>query len=86
MQCFCNTIQNTSLWPLVLDAWFLYLKIMLNMYWIMCNFQEAERMFQTVDSETVHLPYERSDVLEIPVKALKYRCDIYLLFKKVSFI
>lgn len=46
----------------------------------MCNFQEAERMFQAVDSETVHLPYERGDVLEIPVKALKYRCDIYLLF------
>ncbi|XP_060104793.1 sodium bicarbonate cotransporter 3 isoform X3 [Heteronotia binoei] len=37
--------------------------------------EEAERMFQTVDSETVHLPYERSDVLEIPVKALKYSVD-----------
>ncbi|XP_077159875.1 sodium bicarbonate cotransporter 3 isoform X6 [Paroedura picta] len=37
--------------------------------------EEAERMFQTVDSETVHLPYERSDVLEIPVKALKYSID-----------
>ncbi|XP_066483231.1 sodium bicarbonate cotransporter 3 isoform X5 [Tiliqua scincoides] len=34
--------------------------------------EEAERMFQAVDSETVHLPYERGDVLEIPVKALKY--------------
>ncbi|XP_066483233.1 sodium bicarbonate cotransporter 3 isoform X7 [Tiliqua scincoides] len=37
--------------------------------------EEAERMFQAVDSETVHLPYERGDVLEIPVKALKYRSD-----------
>ncbi|XP_039199669.1 sodium bicarbonate cotransporter 3 isoform X7 [Crotalus tigris] len=34
--------------------------------------EEAERMFQAVDSETVHLPYERSEVLQIPVKALKY--------------
>lgn len=52
------------------------------MYWIMCNFQEAERMFQAVDSESVHLPYERGDVLEIPVKALKYRCDIPTIFNK----
>ncbi|XP_044305294.1 sodium bicarbonate cotransporter 3 isoform X9 [Varanus komodoensis] len=37
--------------------------------------EEAERMFQTVDSETVHLPYERGDVLQIPVKALKYSVD-----------
>nr|XP_028606556.1 sodium bicarbonate cotransporter 3 isoform X9 [Podarcis muralis] len=37
--------------------------------------EEAERMFQTVDSETIHLPYDRGDVLEIPVKALKYRSD-----------
>ncbi|XP_048367600.1 sodium bicarbonate cotransporter 3 isoform X6 [Sphaerodactylus townsendi] len=37
--------------------------------------EEAERMFQTVDSETVHLPFGRSDVLEIPVKALKYSVD-----------
>ncbi|XP_066483228.1 sodium bicarbonate cotransporter 3 isoform X3 [Tiliqua scincoides] len=37
--------------------------------------EEAERMFQAVDSETVHLPYERGDVLEIPVKALKYSVD-----------
>ncbi|XP_053119308.1 sodium bicarbonate cotransporter 3 isoform X11 [Hemicordylus capensis] len=37
--------------------------------------EEAERMFQAVGSETVHLPYERSDVLEIPVKALKYSID-----------
>ncbi|XP_042332492.1 sodium bicarbonate cotransporter 3 isoform X5 [Sceloporus undulatus] len=34
--------------------------------------EEAERMFQSVDSETVHLPFERGDVLQIPVKALKY--------------
>ncbi|XP_074840525.1 sodium bicarbonate cotransporter 3 isoform X8 [Carettochelys insculpta] len=34
--------------------------------------EEAERMLQTVDSETVHLPYEGGNVLEIPVKALKY--------------
>nr|XP_028606558.1 sodium bicarbonate cotransporter 3 isoform X11 [Podarcis muralis] len=37
--------------------------------------EEAERMFQTVDSETIHLPYDRGDVLEIPVKALKYSVD-----------
>ncbi|XP_058036127.1 sodium bicarbonate cotransporter 3 isoform X2 [Ahaetulla prasina] len=37
--------------------------------------EEAERMFQAVDSETVHLPYERSEVLQIPVKALKYSID-----------
>uniref|UniRef100_A0A8D2IPY0 Anion exchange protein n=1 Tax=Varanus komodoensis TaxID=61221 RepID=A0A8D2IPY0_VARKO len=37
--------------------------------------EEAERMFQTVDSETVHLPYERGDVLQIPVKALKYSSE-----------
>ncbi|XP_060637876.1 sodium bicarbonate cotransporter 3 isoform X3 [Anolis sagrei] len=37
--------------------------------------EEAERMFQTVDSETVHLPFERGDVLQIPVKALKYSVD-----------
>ncbi|XP_061443375.1 sodium bicarbonate cotransporter 3 isoform X6 [Rhineura floridana] len=37
--------------------------------------EEAERMFQTVDNETVHLPYEQGDVLEIPVKALKYSID-----------
>ncbi|XP_025023877.1 sodium bicarbonate cotransporter 3 isoform X5 [Python bivittatus] len=37
--------------------------------------EEAERMFQAVDSETVHLPYERGEVLQIPVKALKYRSD-----------
>ncbi|XP_053119309.1 sodium bicarbonate cotransporter 3 isoform X12 [Hemicordylus capensis] len=37
--------------------------------------EEAERMFQAVGSETVHLPYERSDVLEIPVKALKYSSE-----------
>ncbi|XP_033021109.1 sodium bicarbonate cotransporter 3 isoform X12 [Lacerta agilis] len=37
--------------------------------------EEAERMFQTVDSETIHLPYDRGDVLEIPVKALKYSID-----------
>ncbi|XP_075778114.1 sodium bicarbonate cotransporter 3 isoform X10 [Pelodiscus sinensis] len=34
--------------------------------------EEAERMLQTVDSETVRLPYEGGNVLEIPVKALKY--------------
>ncbi|XP_053266533.1 sodium bicarbonate cotransporter 3 isoform X1 [Podarcis raffonei] len=37
--------------------------------------EEAERMFQAVDSETIHLPYDRGDVLEIPVKALKYSVD-----------
>ncbi|XP_067326327.1 sodium bicarbonate cotransporter 3 isoform X5 [Anolis sagrei] len=37
--------------------------------------EEAERMFQTVDSETVHLPFERGDVLQIPVKALKYSSE-----------
>ncbi|XP_034259825.1 sodium bicarbonate cotransporter 3 isoform X6 [Pantherophis guttatus] len=37
--------------------------------------EEAERMFQAVESETVHLPYERSEVLQIPVKALKYSID-----------
>ncbi|XP_042332489.1 sodium bicarbonate cotransporter 3 isoform X2 [Sceloporus undulatus] len=37
--------------------------------------EEAERMFQSVDSETVHLPFERGDVLQIPVKALKYSVD-----------
>ncbi|KAH0627316.1 hypothetical protein JD844_002872, partial [Phrynosoma platyrhinos] len=37
--------------------------------------EEAERMFQTVGSETVHLPFERGDVLQIPVKALKYSVD-----------
>ncbi|XP_078233446.1 sodium bicarbonate cotransporter 3 isoform X6 [Pogona vitticeps] len=37
--------------------------------------EEAERMFQTVDSETVHLPFERGEVLQIPVKALKYSVD-----------
>nr|XP_008119790.1 PREDICTED: sodium bicarbonate cotransporter 3 isoform X3 [Anolis carolinensis] len=37
--------------------------------------EEAERMFQTVDSEIVHLPFERGDVLQIPVKALKYSVD-----------
>ncbi|KAM6450482.1 sodium bicarbonate cotransporter 3 isoform 8-T9 [Liasis olivaceus] len=37
--------------------------------------EEAERMFQAVDSETVHLPYERGEVLQIPVKALKYSID-----------
>ncbi|XP_074918572.1 sodium bicarbonate cotransporter 3 isoform X1 [Chelonoidis abingdonii] len=37
--------------------------------------EEAERMLQTVDSETVHLPYERGNVLQIPVKALKYSID-----------
>ncbi|XP_026545086.1 sodium bicarbonate cotransporter 3 isoform X2 [Notechis scutatus] len=37
--------------------------------------EEAERMFQAVDNETVHLPYERSEVLQIPVKALKYSID-----------
>ncbi|XP_070583381.1 sodium bicarbonate cotransporter 3 isoform X4 [Erythrolamprus reginae] len=37
--------------------------------------EEAERMFQAVDSETVHLPYERNEVLQIPVKALKYSID-----------
>ncbi|KAM9164890.1 sodium bicarbonate cotransporter 3 isoform 4-T4 [Pangshura tecta] len=34
--------------------------------------EEAERMLQTVDSETVHLPYEGGNVLQSPVKALKY--------------
>ncbi|XP_067417987.1 sodium bicarbonate cotransporter 3 isoform X4 [Emydura macquarii macquarii] len=37
--------------------------------------EEAERMLQTVDSETVHLPYEGGNILEIPVKALKYSVD-----------
>uniref|UniRef100_A0A8C8S6I6 Anion exchange protein n=1 Tax=Pelusios castaneus TaxID=367368 RepID=A0A8C8S6I6_9SAUR len=37
--------------------------------------EEAERMLQTVDSETVHLPYEGGNILEIPVKALKYSID-----------
>ncbi|XP_042696302.2 sodium bicarbonate cotransporter 3 isoform X15 [Chrysemys picta bellii] len=37
--------------------------------------EEAERMLQTVDSETVHLPYEGGNVLQIPVKALKYSID-----------
>ncbi|XP_074918575.1 sodium bicarbonate cotransporter 3 isoform X4 [Chelonoidis abingdonii] len=37
--------------------------------------EEAERMLQTVDSETVHLPYERGNVLQIPVKALKYSTE-----------
>ncbi|XP_077667378.1 sodium bicarbonate cotransporter 3 isoform X3 [Eretmochelys imbricata] len=37
--------------------------------------EEAERMLQTVDSETVHLPYEGGNLLQIPVKALKYRSD-----------
>ncbi|XP_062814101.1 sodium bicarbonate cotransporter 3 isoform X8 [Anolis carolinensis] len=37
--------------------------------------EEAERMFQTVDSEIVHLPFERGDVLQIPVKALKYSSE-----------
>ncbi|XP_053266540.1 sodium bicarbonate cotransporter 3 isoform X7 [Podarcis raffonei] len=37
--------------------------------------EEAERMFQAVDSETIHLPYDRGDVLEIPVKALKYSSE-----------
>ncbi|XP_075778112.1 sodium bicarbonate cotransporter 3 isoform X8 [Pelodiscus sinensis] len=37
--------------------------------------EEAERMLQTVDSETVRLPYEGGNVLEIPVKALKYSID-----------
>ncbi|KAJ7322496.1 hypothetical protein JRQ81_018783 [Phrynocephalus forsythii] len=37
--------------------------------------EEAERMFHTVDSETVHLPFERGEVLQIPVKALKYSVD-----------
>uniref|UniRef100_A0A8D0HLI6 Anion exchange protein n=1 Tax=Sphenodon punctatus TaxID=8508 RepID=A0A8D0HLI6_SPHPU len=37
--------------------------------------EEAERMLQTVESETVHLPYEGRNVLEIPVKALKYSTD-----------
>ncbi|KAM9164887.1 sodium bicarbonate cotransporter 3 isoform 1-T1 [Pangshura tecta] len=37
--------------------------------------EEAERMLQTVDSETVHLPYEGGNVLQSPVKALKYSID-----------
>ncbi|XP_043396840.1 sodium bicarbonate cotransporter 3 isoform X6 [Chelonia mydas] len=37
--------------------------------------EEAERMLQTVDSETVHLPYEGGNLLQIPVKALKYSID-----------
>ncbi|XP_043364941.1 sodium bicarbonate cotransporter 3 isoform X5 [Dermochelys coriacea] len=37
--------------------------------------EEAERMLQTVDSETVRLPYEGGNLLQIPVKALKYSTD-----------
>uniref|UniRef100_A0A674I5U5 Anion exchange protein n=1 Tax=Terrapene triunguis TaxID=2587831 RepID=A0A674I5U5_9SAUR len=45
--------------------------------------EEAERMLQTVDSETVHLPYEGGNVLQIPVKALKYRYDTTCCFFEI---
>uniref|UniRef100_A0A8C3XK06 Anion exchange protein n=1 Tax=Chelydra serpentina TaxID=8475 RepID=A0A8C3XK06_CHESE len=45
--------------------------------------KEAERMLQTVDSETVHLPYEGGNVLQIPVKALKYRYDTTYCFFEI---
>ncbi|XP_037381303.1 sodium bicarbonate cotransporter 3 isoform X2 [Talpa occidentalis] len=36
--------------------------------------EEAERMLQG-DDDTVHLPFERGSLLQIPVKALKYSVD-----------
>ncbi|XP_010210003.1 PREDICTED: sodium bicarbonate cotransporter 3 isoform X2 [Tinamus guttatus] len=36
---------------------------------------EAERMLQTGDSESVHLRYEEANVLDFPVKTLKYSVD-----------
>ncbi|XP_012587525.1 PREDICTED: sodium bicarbonate cotransporter 3 [Condylura cristata] len=36
--------------------------------------EEAERMLQG-DGDTVHLPFERGSLLQIPVKALKYSVD-----------
>lgn len=41
----------------------------------MCVVQEAERMLQE-DDDTVHLPFEGGSLLQIPVKALKYRWGI----------
>ncbi|XP_068791568.1 sodium bicarbonate cotransporter 3 isoform X3 [Struthio camelus] len=37
--------------------------------------EEAERMLQTGDSESVHLRYEEANVLDFPVKTLKYSID-----------
>lgn len=37
-----------------------------------CALKEAERMLQA-DDDTVHLPFEGGSLLQIPVKALKYR-------------
>ncbi|XP_007505263.1 sodium bicarbonate cotransporter 3 isoform X5 [Monodelphis domestica] len=34
--------------------------------------EEAERLLHADDSDTVHLPFERGSLLQIPVKALKY--------------
>ncbi|NXE48242.1 S4A10 protein, partial [Casuarius casuarius] len=36
---------------------------------------EAERMLQTGDGESVHLRYEEANVLDFPVKTLKYSVD-----------
>ncbi|KAL1781128.1 sodium bicarbonate cotransporter 3 isoform X1 [Sigmodon hispidus] len=37
--------------------------------------EEAERMLQDDEGETVHLPFERGSLLQIPVKTLKYSID-----------
>ncbi|XP_075403247.1 sodium bicarbonate cotransporter 3 isoform X7 [Tenrec ecaudatus] len=37
--------------------------------------EEAERMLQAEDSDTVHLPFEGGSLLQIPVKALNYSVD-----------
>uniref|UniRef100_F7ERB6 Anion exchange protein n=1 Tax=Monodelphis domestica TaxID=13616 RepID=F7ERB6_MONDO len=37
--------------------------------------EEAERLLHADDSDTVHLPFERGSLLQIPVKALKYSVD-----------
>uniref|UniRef100_A0A8C5WFK3 Anion exchange protein n=1 Tax=Leptobrachium leishanense TaxID=445787 RepID=A0A8C5WFK3_9ANUR len=37
--------------------------------------EEAERMLQTDDSDNLHLSYENRNLLQIPVKSLKYSLD-----------
>lgn len=52
------------------------------------SLKEAERMLRASD-ETVHLPFEGGSLLQIPVKALKYRwvttsCKMCLIYMSAA--
>lgn len=49
-------------------------------FFCVCALKEAERMLQA-DDDTVHLPFEGGSLLQIPVKALKYRWDKTVSYK-----